>query len=230
MIEIFNEDCMIGMARYPDKYFDIILTSPPYNLGDNHHTGGRRFSPYNDNMPENKYQEWQINVINECYRVLKDTGSLLYNHKNRIKNGASITPYEWILKTKFILKQEIIWFNGSQNFDKIRFYPMTERVYWLAKLSETKLNNAISHHDLFQWQAEGTNKQHKRAFPVKMCEDLLSCFPEGENVLDIFAGSGSVGIACHNLNRNFTGFELDKDYFDASMKRMEEHFKQERMF
>ena len=100
-------------------------------------------------MPEDLYQKWQIEVLNECCRVLKQNGSMWYNHKNRIKNGVQITPYEWILKSDFIVKQEIIWENGSQNFDKIRFYPMTERVYWLAKDSKTKMFNTIDHHDFF---------------------------------------------------------------------------------
>ena len=54
----------------------------------------------------------------------------MYQHKNRIKKGVQISPYEWI-KSLFI-KQEIVWINES-NFDKIRFYPFTERVYWLTK-------------------------------------------------------------------------------------------------
>lgn len=137
------------MKSIPDGSVDLIITSPPYNLGNTHHTGTKRHKAYDDNLPEKEYQEWQIQVLNECWRVLKDTGSMIYNHKNRIKNGVQITPYEWLLKTKFIIKQELVWFNGSQNFDKIRFYPMTERIYWLAKSPKTKLFNAINHHDLF---------------------------------------------------------------------------------
>jgi modification methylase len=132
---------MMGM---PSGSVDMVLTSPPYNLGNTHHTGNKRHKAYDDNLPEEEYQEWQIKVLNECYRVLKDEGSLIYNHKNRIKKGVQITPYEWLLKTKFIIKQELVWFNGSQNFDKIRFYPMTERFYWLAKSPNTKLFNAAS--------------------------------------------------------------------------------------
>lgn len=137
------------MKSIPDGSVDLIITSPPYNLGNTHHTGTKRHKAYDDNLPEKEYQEWQIQVLNECWRVLKDMGSMIYNHKNRIKNGVQITPYEWLLKTKFIIKQELVWFNRSQNFDKIRFYPMTERVYWLAKSPKTKLFNAINHHDLF---------------------------------------------------------------------------------
>jgi len=76
--------------------------------------------------------------------VLKNNGSLIYQHKNRISKGIQISPYEWIYKSNFIIKQEIVWINRSQNFDKIRFYPFTERVYWLAKDNKTKLYNKIN--------------------------------------------------------------------------------------
>lgn len=216
-------DCLEKMKDIPDRSIDMVVTSPPYNLGNNHHTGNKTHNPYNDNLPEEEYQKWQIEVLNECYRVLKDTGSLIYNHKNRIKNGIQITPYAWLLKTNFIIKQELVWFNGSQNFDKIRFYPMTERVYWLAKSSKTKLFNAINHHDLFgreEWKPVGIKEQHTRAFPEKMVYDFLLCFPEANSVLDPFMGSGTTGVACVYLDRDFIGIELAEIYYNIAIDRI----------
>ncbi|MCK9370957.1 site-specific DNA-methyltransferase [Candidatus Dojkabacteria bacterium] len=220
---IIQGDCLDVMKDIPDKSIDMILTSPPYNLGNTHHTGGIRHKAYDDNMLEQDYQKWQIAVLKECHRILKDTGSLIYNHKNRIKDGVQITPYEWILKTPFIVKQEIVWFNRSQNFDKIRFYPMTERVYWLAKSPKTKLFNAINHHDLFdtkEWKAVGTKGEHTRAFPEKMVEDILKCFPDAEVVLDPFAGSGTTGVACKKLGRNFILIEKEPEYVKIAQDRI----------
>lgn len=227
-INIKQGDCLELMKDIPDGSVDLIITSPPYNLGNTHHTGNKRFKPYgkhNDDMKELDYQDWQVEVLNECFRILKDDGSMLYNHKNRISKGVQITPYQWLLKTDFVIKQEIVWQNGSQNFDKIRFYPFTERVYWLAKSPKTKLYNTINHHDVFtkaDWNSVGTNGKFKRAFPVKMVDDLLSCFPKSEVVLDPFMGSGTTGVACQNANRNFIGFELDEVYFDIAKERLEE--------
>lgn len=150
--KIYNIDCLEGLKQIDDESVDLIITSPPYNLGKTHHTGNNHFkayTDYNDNMPEELYQKWQTEVLNECYRVLKHSGSMWYNHKNRIKNGQQIEPYRWIYNTPFIIKQEIVWQNGSQNFDKCRIYPMTERIYWLAKDTKTKLFNVINHHDVF---------------------------------------------------------------------------------
>ncbi len=229
MINLMQGDCLELMKGVPDESVDLIITSPPYNLGNTHHTGGKRFKPYgkyNDDMKELDYQAWQVEVLNECFRILKVDGSILYNHKNRISKGVQITPYQWILKTDFTIKQEIVWQNGSQNFDKIRFYPFTERIYWLSKSPKTKLFNAINHHDVFtkaDWNSVGTKGKFKRAFPVKMVEDLLTCFPGASVVLDPFMGSGTTGVACKNLNRNFIGMELDETYFEIAKDRIENH-------
>ena len=220
--KIYNMDCLDGMMLLEDNSIDLIITSPPYNLGENHHTGNKRFKAYDeysDNLPEREYQRWQLEVLSECYRVLKVGGSMWYNHKNRIVKGKQITPYEWLLKSKFIIKQEIVWFNRSQNFDKIRFYPMTERVYWLTKSTDTKLNNVINHHDLFEWKAQGTEREHKRSFPEKMIEDLLMCFEKGI-VLDPFMGSGTTAVACYNLGFDYIGFEVSKEYCELAEKRL----------
>ena len=227
-LQLYQGDCLEVMKTLPDESVDLIITSPPYNLGKTHHTGNNTFksySEYNDDMPEALYQQWQIEVLRECFRILKPTGSLFYNHKNRIKNGVQITPYEWLLKTDFVIKQEIVWQNGSQNFDKIRFYPMTERVYWLTKSAKTKMYNAINHHDFFtraEWQPVGTKGEHKRAYPVKMCEDIIACFDDAETILDPYMGSGTTGVAALKAGRKFIGIELDNTYFQLAQKRLTE--------
>ena len=98
---------------------------------------------------------------------------------------------------------------------------MTERVYWLSKTKQTLFNNNINHHDFFEWRSEGTSNEHKRAFPLTMVTDILSCFPQGLKVLDIFSGSGTVGVACHNLGFEYMGFELDEDYHRMATERLE---------
>jgi modification methylase len=178
---------------------------------------------YEDNMPEKDYQNWQIRVLNECFRVLKSEGSLIYQHKNRISKGIQISPYEWIFKTDFIIKQEIIWINRSQNFDKIRFYPFTERVYWLAKNSKTKLKNTINKQDVFdwkEWKPVGTKGKHTRACPEKFVEDILKVFPKSKLILDPFMGSGTVAKVCQDMKRNFIGLEINKKFIKLAEKRL----------
>jgi modification methylase len=232
-ITITNEDNMQLMASLDSDSICLTVTSPPYNLGEKHHTGNKVFKAYNtyiDNLPEDEYQVCQINFLNELYRVTKKGGSLMYNHKNRIRNGKQISPYEWLLKTEWTIKQEIVWFNGSQNFDKCRFYPMTERIYWLSKGVDTDFYNAINQHDLIKDLAEGTNKQHKRAFPLSLAERLIMCFPESNLIFDPYLGSGTTAIAAHNLNKSFVGCEIDLNYYELAVKRIKSYTNQTNLF
>lgn len=221
--QIIQGDCLKTLEILPDGSVDIIITSPPYNLGKNHHTGNKRTQAYDDNLPEIAYQISQCEILKECYRVLKDDGSMFYNHKNRIKNGEMISPYMWIFPTKFIIKQELVWFNGSQNFDKIRFYPMTERVYWLTKSPQTKLFNHINHHDFFnksEWPAVGTKGKHTRAFPIEFVKDILKCFPDKQIVLDPYMGSGTTALAAKQLGKDYLGIEISEDYIKLAEERL----------
>ncbi len=219
---LYHGDCLEVMAKFKPESVDAVITSPPFNLGDKHHTGSKYHSPYSDNMPEDKYQTWQLDVLNQLFRVVSDEGSLFYHHKNRIKEGVQITPYEWILKSKWIIKQELVWRNRSQNFDKIRFYPHTERVYWLVKSSKTKIFNAINAHDIFEWRPVGTKGNHTRAFPVEFPEQMIKCLLNCNIVLDSFMGSGTTGEACLNQNKTFIGIEINKDYFDIAVERLQD--------
>ena len=227
--KIYTMDCLIGLKNIESNTIDLCITSPPYNLGNDHHTGNKRHNPYNDDLPEEEYQEMQIQVLNEIFRVLKPTGSLFYNHKNRIKKGRQITPYEWILKTPFIIKQEIVWVNRSQNFDKIRIYPWTERVYWMAKSPSTKLVNNINHCDVFdwnEWKPVGTKGRHKRAFPEQMVRDIIQCFPDAKIVLDPYMGSGTVAVVAKEMGLDYIGFEIIPEYVEMANQRIAEQANQ----
>tara|TARA_R110000868_G_C10661230_1_gene745850 strand:+ start:53 stop:760 length:708 start_codon:yes stop_codon:yes gene_type:complete len=231
--KIYNENCLETMAKMADNFIDLTVTSPPYNLGAKHHTGNNVFEAYDeyiDDIPEEEYQQQQIKVLNEIYRITKQGGSLMYNHKNRIKNGKQITPYEWLLKTDWTLKQEVVWFNRSQNFDKCRFYPMTERIYWLSKGTDTSFVNTINQHDLIKDTAEGTDKEHKRAFPIKLAQRFIMCFPDAELIFDPYIGSGTTAIAAIRENRKYLGAELSKKYYELANKRIEGYTNQTKLF
>ena len=220
---IYQGDCLEVLSTLPDESVDLVITSPPYNLGNDHHTGSKRHRAYDDDMGEKEYQSWQVEVLNALYRVLKPEGSVMYNHKNRIKNGKQISPYEWLFKTPFVIKQEIVWVNRSQNFDKIRLYPWTERVYWLTKSPKTKMFNVLNHHDVFdwnEWKPVGTRGSHTRAFPLEMAQDLMSCFPDSKIVLDPFMGSGTTALAALNLDKQYIGIELNPEYIEIAKRRL----------
>jgi len=217
-VTIYHGDCREILPYLPQV--DFVVTSPPFNLGNTHHTGDIRHSAYPDNMPEREYQKWQVGFLDLLYDRVDKHGSAFYHHKNRITGGISISPYQWLLQTKWLIKQEIVWFNGSQNFDKCRFYPMTERIYWLAKNPETKLVNKANKHDLWHMQAEGTDGQHTRAFPETLVKTILACFPDAGLVLDPFMGSGTTLRAAKDLGRKAIGIEIEEKYCEIAAKRM----------
>lgn len=212
-----------GFKEIPDKSIDLIITSPPYNMGKKLHTGSNYmdvYNQYNDNLPEDEYQQGQIEFLNECFRVLKDNGSMFYNHKPRIRKGLSIHPLQWVLQSDFILKQEIIWRNGSQNFDRIRFYPQTERVYWLTKSTKTKLFNELGLSDTWEFKNRKRHKVHKATFPIDLPYTIIKSFKEAQVILDPYIGIGTTAKAVEKCNiedngdRKYLGFEIDGVYVD----------------
>ena len=219
---VIQGDCLEVMKEIPDNSVDCIITSPPYNIGKMH-SNHLKFGTYNGNdMKEEDYQKWQIEVLNECFRVLKDNGSMFYNHKIRIKNGIGIHPMEWILKSNFIFKQEITWDMGkSANSDKIRFFPYSERIYWLVKDPKTKINNIQNLSDV--WRIVPTNKRkdtgHIAVMPTEIAERIIKA-TDYNLILDPFAGSGTTGVACKNLNRNYILIEKEPQYIDIINKRL----------
>ena len=217
-----------GFKEIPDKSIDLIITSPPYNLGGKFHTGNTRYNKaynkYNDNLPEKEYQQQQIDFLNFCYNKLKDNGSMFYNHKPRIKKGKCIHPLEWILQSNFVLKQEIVWKNGSQNFDKIRFYPFTERVYWLTKNPKVKLYNKVNLPDIWEFKNIKRHPVHKATFPIDLPLTIIQCFEDAEIICDPYIGIGTTAKAVLQLNdeegrdRKYLGFEIDEVYIDEFYK------------
>lgn len=224
-IDLIQGDCLELMKDMPNESVDLIITSPPYNIG-NMKSNTIQYGTYaGNNMKEQDYQRWQIEFLNESHRVLKDTGSMFYNHKVRIKKGVALHPLEFILKSNFLLKQEITWDMGkSANCDKIRFFPFSERIYWLVKNPKTKLYNIDNLSDV--WRCVPTHKRketgHIAVMPEEIVMNILNNI-DGDTVLDPFMGSGTTGVACRKLNRNFIGMELDEDYFNIAKERIENY-------
>lgn len=221
MIDLRLGNCMELMRTLPDKSVDAVITSPKFNLGNNHHTGNKRHNPYDDDMPEGDYQSEQIDFLLECYRVLGNDGWLFYQHKNRFKDGLMLSPYEWIFKTPFLRRQEIVWNNGSPNMDDCRFYPFTERIFCLSKSLNATMKNVVKQTDDWHIPPAGTNCEHTRAFPERIPSRLIACV-NSQTILDPFMGSGTTGVACVKLGRNFIGMEISPEYFAIAQRRIAE--------
>jgi len=102
VIELQNIDCLIGMDLFPDKHFDVIVTSPPYNLGVS-------YDLYNDTVPRESYLEWLENVAIKIKQKMKDNGSFFLNIGSAPRNPWG--PFEVALKLRshFELQNILHW-------------------------------------------------------------------------------------------------------------------------
>ncbi len=227
---IYNENCLPGMSKLPDESVDLVITSPPYNLGGDFHTmvKGRRVSygdyrVFSDNIKEKDYQKGQIAVINECMRILKKEGNMFYFHKNRIKDFKIISPYEWLLKINWLVRQEIVWDTTNEmNQDRRRFIPCHEKIFWLSK-NITYIQNVQGLQDCWKFRNKVKRKftKHPATFPVEVVMELVELLPSARIILNCYMGTGTTAIACKRLGRNYIGFEISKEYCNIAKARLE---------
>ena len=235
--KIYCIDVLEGLKQLDDESIDLIITSPPYNkMGLNGNQKGVKWvgtidygnDKNIDNKPEEEYQKWQIEILNECFRVLKKEGSMFYNHKNRIIKGVGeiSNPYEWIINTPFKVRQEIIWDRGSTNdVNRKRFLPTTEKIYWLTKSAKPKFDRKIDtpfKKEVWSFPFK-TNTEHPAPFPIDMPDNIVHCIQEKDEkliVLDPFMGSGTVAVSALKHNCFYIGFELLKEYVDMAEKNI----------
>ena len=224
--KIYNEDCLKGMKKIEDKSINCIVTSPPYNLGGDFHTfvDGKRitygdYKGFKDKIPETEYKQSQIEVLNECYRILNNDGFMFYNHKNRIINGSLSSPLEWIGKTYFNLSQIIVLdFGATANVDKRRFFPVHELLFVLNKNPKLKLHNDECLTDVWKMKkVKRKDSGHPATFHIDLpTRCILASTIEGDIVLDPYVGSGTTALASKNTNRNYIGFEISTTYCDIT--------------
>lgn len=201
-MKITNEDNMLLMARYPDNYFDLAIVDPPYGL-ERFKKGGSHINKYG-----NEKQEWNNTkpskkYFNELFRVSKNC--IIWGGNN----------FELPTSEYFI-----IWQKGSA----LEFsFAMVEQA-WTNVKKPAKLYKKL----------HVQNKEHRihpTQKPVKLYEWLLMNYAkEGDKILDTHLGSGSIAIACHNLKYDLTACELDTDYYNSAMKRLNEHKQQLKLF
>ena len=202
-MKITNEDNMELMARYEDNYFDLAIVDPPYgiNVKTRVFDDGKK---WDNETPSKEY-------FKELFRV----------SKNQIIWGANYF-LDYLKPTPCFL----IW-------DK----KMTEK--HLMSMSEFAWTSFKTKNLIFKQPPVGDrgfyNIDGKRIHPtqksIKLYEwQLINYAKEGDKILDTHLGSGSIAIACHNLGFDLTACELDKDYYNSAMKRLEQHKQQIRMF
>lgn len=231
--KIYCEDCLETLSKMEDNSVDLIITSPPYNKGwwSYQTPSGRNISKktkrtgygeFNDRMEPEEYERWQREIIEECLRVLKPSGSFFYNHTELFHKHTCVFP---TFVFDYPVKQLLIWDRRkSPNVGKDYFIPCNEFVFWLTKESGNKpyfnRKAGLFPKSIWSFQAERDN-EHPAPFPTELPENcILTCSKEGDVVYDPFMGSGTVAKVARDLGRHYIGSELNPDYIIMAEERL----------
>lgn len=225
LLTISNEDNMALMARYPDNYFDLAIVDPPYFSG-----------------PEKrKYYGNSINKLN-IRRV---------DYKP-LENSWGVPTEEYFNELFRVSKNQIIW--GCNYYAK--HIPAVGRIIWdkvngYSTFSDCEIASSSFHDSvrMFQYMWNGMmqgsgfdgkmqgNKQlnEKRIHPTQKTAALYKWIldryaKQGDKILDTHLGSGSIAIAAHDYGFDLTACELDKEYFEKAMERINNHVSQQKLF
>ncbi len=229
--KIIQGDALKILKTLPDEIVDVGITSPPYNKGEKDKgwlVDKVVYKDYSDNQPEEVYQQQQIETLNELYRITKPGGSFFYDHKIRWKKGKMLHPYSWVSKTKWTVRQEIIWNRKiAANIRGWRFWQVEERIYWLFK---QKKSNPIgeelrSKHALLTsiWEIFPEKEiEHPAPFPVELPARCIYSVLDGKKgtVIDPYCGSGSTLVAAKLLNCDYLGIEISPEYVKMAEERL----------
>lgn len=220
MSVVINQDNMEWLSKQSDNSIDLIITSPPYNLG-NKKGGNVVIDTYKDNLNNGDYETKQIEFLNECYRVLKPKGALFYNHKNRYDKGKLVVPYKWIFKSKLNIKQEIIW-NRVTTADReaSKFAPLDEKIFWLYKDKTFRLRRGAQNFTNI-WEIKrpkvSENMGHKATFPYELIYRIINSLDVDKDItiLDPYCGTGTTLHVANNLGfQNNIGIEYEQKWID----------------
>jgi site-specific DNA-methyltransferase (adenine-specific) len=206
LIQYYNEDCMEGMKRYGDKHFSLAICDPPYGIDINMNMGRKK-----GEKKKHKDKKWDASIPDEEY--FKE---LFRISKNQIIWGGNYFPLpltkSWIFWDKDVpdgvsfADGELAW----SSFDKT--------------LVKVKLPYS-------GFRGSDTVRIHPTQKPVKLYKWLLRNYAKkGDLILDTHVGSASSLIACYDMGFDAVGFEIDKDYYEASKKRLEKFIAQGKLF
>lgn len=248
MYQLFNENCIEGMKRLSDDAVDLTVTSPPYdNLRTyNGHVGDFDFAPTAQELYRVTQQGgvvvWIVNdaTINGSETgtsfkqalYFKELGFNLHDTMIYQKSGCPAPEinryypnFEYMFvfskgkpKTVHLLAdRKNLWAGDKTAFSNRQSDGSTKKVTARKTVKDYGVRWNV-------WQySHRTPKgfEHPATFPLELAQDhIKSWSSEGDTVLDCFAGSGTTGVACVNLNRNFIGFEIDKGYCDMARERI----------
>ena len=195
-----NMDCMEGMKLYPDKFFDFAIVDPPYGIGQDWKKRNNNRNRY----PETTYKN--ETVPNAAY----------FEELRRVSKHQIIWGYNYYTDYLGSTNYLIVWdksTNGS-------FYSEGEIAFSSKKVP---LKIFRSPWDGYRMGREtGRKKIHPHQKPIELYEWILNNYASpGDKILDTHCGSAASLVACYNLGFDFVGFEIDEEYYQKALKRLD---------
>ena len=230
-IDLILGDAIETMKTMQDESIDSVVTDPPYKIITGGDSNGKNSIRPKGILKGNrelmrtipKFSDWLF----EIYRVLKygSQNYIMVNSSNLLKMSNEIE------KAGFKIQNFLVW--QKNNCTPSQYYMKNcEYTIFFRKGKSKYINNIGGSKTVHSFDNIIGKKIHPTEKPINLMEFYISnSTNEFDVVLDPFMGSGTTGIACRNLNRNFIGIEKQKDYYDISKKRIEQkHIKQQSLF
>ena len=204
---LYNQDCLEAMKEMSDNQFDLAIVDPPYGIS---YARGKNGWGINENRPKLEDVKWDKKTPNKEY----------FSELQRVSKNQIICGGNYFTDKIPVSKCWIVWnkINNTEN----------KSVFADSELLWTSFKKVVKMYTLRTMGFISDTKDNKRIHPTQKPTELyewllMNYSKEGDTILDTHLGSGSITIACHNLGFDLTGYEIDKDYFDAATKRIEQH-------
>lgn len=229
---ILNTDCREGFKLIDDNFADLIITDPPYEVqaqgcggGKNKWNGGSRFKGGNSVFGVETSQEKLFEYVkpqdymSELSRIIKPDGHLYIFTNDKNLSAMQVEAEKHKLKLMNILvvnKTQGTYFSYYQKYvEFILFFRSTK--------GKAKYINDCGKGNYFEYKyTRGKEKLHPSEKPIELIKELiLQSSNEDEIVFDPFMGSATTAVASKELNRHYIGFELEKEYFDICINRLQ---------
>lgn len=234
--KIYNEDCSETMARMPDKYCNVIITSPPYNFDAGSGIGHKydfKSKGYKDNLTQDDYFVWQSKCIKEMLRVSE---LVFYNIQMIAGNKDALFKIMGAFYNK--IKELIIWdkttaepaindnvLNSQYEFILV-FSDNNKRKFDRAYFKKGTLSNVFYIKKYHNWRNE-IFEDHKALFPPDLPAKIINNFTkENDIVYDPFMGLGTTALVCIKTKRNYIGSEINPNYCETIDKRIQQELSQ----
>ena len=208
MSTVYLMDCIEGMKRYPDKYFDLAVVDPPYGIG----AGGKKF-------------------INGTSKTVKD-----YYKENDWDTERP--TQEFFTELKRVSKNQIVWGGNyfADLLGAFRCFIFWDKTihgnsYADGELAWTSFDGVARYYRKNIAQVNSEGRMHPTQKPITLYDYVFTNFAKrGDLILDTHLGSGSSRIAAHKAGLDFVGFEIDREYYTSSNKRFTNYVAQGVLF